>query len=419
MHASVCGCSSSNTRRCISSVWRRSGCAYDASAARAEPMTAPVRIMPWPVRAVPLAIAAVAGLAVVRALPDSAPRTLALFAVAVAIGAVLRGGGFSFTGAYRRLIARGDGREARAQLLMVAIATVLFAPALASGMAMGQPTAGAFAPLGLQVAAGALMFGVGMQLGGGCGSGTLNAVGGGSVRIAVTLAAFCGGSFWASLHMGWWQSLPGAGALVIGRSLDWSLAVALQLIALALLWRVLRWVEGHGAERGPAAAIPRRLLLAGTALAALNYLTLVLAGHPWTITWAFTLWGAKAAQWLGWDPAGHAFWSAGFTRHALDGPLLADTTSLMNVGIVIGALAVAGVTGRAHLADWRIAARGWLAALIGGVAMGYGARIAYGCNIGAFFSGAASTSLHGWLWIAAALPGNWVGVRLRPWFHLD
>lgn len=51
--------------------------------------------------------------------------------------------------------------------------------------------------------------------------------------------------------------------------------------------------------------------------------------------------------------------------------------------------------------------------------MGYGARIAYGCNIGAFYSGVASTSLHGWLWIIAALPGCWVGIRLRPRFGPD
>ena len=50
--------------------------------------------------------------------------------------------------------------------------------------------------------------------------------------------------------------------------------------------------------------------------------------------------------------------------------------------------------------------------------VGYGARIAFGCNVGAFFSGVASTSLHGWLWIAAALPGNWIGIRFRPWFLL-
>ena len=51
--------------------------------------------------------------------------------------------------------------------------------------------------------------------------------------------------------------------------------------------------------------------------------------------------------------------------------------------------------------------------------MGYGARIAFGCNIGAFFSGIISTSLHGWLWIALALPGTWLGVKLRPFFGLS
>ena len=45
--------------------------------------------------------------------------------------------------------------------------------------------------------------------------------------------------------------------------------------------------------------------------------------------------------------------------------------------------------------------------------LGYGARIAYGCNIGAYFSGIASASLHGWLWFAAAFLGNIAGTRLR------
>lgn len=45
--------------------------------------------------------------------------------------------------------------------------------------------------------------------------------------------------------------------------------------------------------------------------------------------------------------------------------------------------------------------------------MGYGARLAFGCNVGAYFGGIASTSLHGWLWIFFALLGTGVGVRLR------
>ena len=57
--------------------------------------------------------------------------------------------------------------------------------------------------------------------------------------------------------------------------------------------------------------------------------------------------------------------------------------------------------------------------VLGGLMLGYGARLAYGCNIGAFFSGVASTSLHGWVWILFAVIGNVVGVRLRPWFGLS
>ncbi len=64
----------------------------------------------------------------------------------------------------------------------------------------------------------------------------------------------------------------------------------------------------------------------------------------------------------------------------------------------------------------RIPLRSLAAAVLGGLLLGYGARIAYGCNIGAYFSGIASGSLHGWLWLVAAFAGNAVGVRLRPFF---
>jgi hypothetical protein len=147
------------------------------------------------------------------------------------------------------------------------------------------------------------------------------------------------------------------------------------------------------------------------ALAALNLLTLVVAGHPWSVTWAFALWGAKGARLLGWSPDGDPFWSADFQRHALESSVFSDVTSVMDLGLLLGAFAAAGIAGGFRL---RFAAspRALLTAALGGLAMGYGARIAYGCNVGAFFSGIASTSLHGWLWIAAALPGCWVGLRL-------
>jgi uncharacterized protein len=89
----------------------------------------------------------------------------------------------------------------------------------------------------------------------------------------------------------------------------------------------------------------------------------------------------------------------------------------MNIALVLGAFLAAGLAGR-FAPDWRIGLRPLAAAVIGGLLLGYGARMALGCNISAYFSGIASGSVHGWIWIAAAIPGNIVGVWLRPVFGL-
>jgi len=63
---------------------------------------------------------------------------------------------------------------------------------------------------------------------------------------------------------------------------------------------------------------------------------------------------------------------------------------------------------------WRRA----LGAVLGGLLMGVGARLAGGCNIGAYLAGIASGSLHGWIWAAAAMLGTFAGLKLRPLFKL-
>ena len=85
---------------------------------------------------------------------------------------------------------------------------------------------------------------------------------------------------------------------------------------------------------------------------------------------------------------------------------------------MLGAMAAAGLAGRFQPA-WHVSGRSAAAALVGGVLLGYGARIAYGCNIGAYFSGIASGSVHGWVWLVAAFVGNVAGTRLRPVFGMS
>jgi uncharacterized membrane protein YedE/YeeE len=80
-------------------------------------------------------------------------------------------------------------------------------------------------------------------------------------------------------------------------------------------------------------------------------------------------------------------------------------TSVMDIGLVLGAMTAAGLAGK-FAPTWRISAGSAATAVIGGLLLGYGARIAYGCNIGAYFSGIASGSVHGWVWLPAAFAGS-------------
>lgn len=347
-----------------------------------------------------------------------------LFVVGGLLGMSLYHAAFGFTAAYRRAIVHRDISGVAAQLAMLALAMLLFAPVLAEGQVFGRGVVGAVAPVGISVAVGSFLFGLGMQIAGGCGSGALYTAGGGSTRMLFVLATFVVGSFLGSLHMPFWAGLPSLGRVSLAGEVGWEAAVALQLAVLLVIWLGLRlwargadqrplWTGGLGWRRLLTGPWP--LLLSAGLLALLNWITLLVAGHPWSITWAFTLWGAKAAAALGWDPATSPFWTGGFQQAALKASVFRDNISVMNVGIVLGALTAAGLAGR-FAPRLKLPPRSLAAALIGGLIMGYGARLAFGCNIGAFFSGVASTSLHGWLWIVCGLIGTWVGVRLRPLF---
>ena len=153
-------------------------------------------------------------------------------------------------------------------------------------------------------------------------------------------------------------------------------------------------------------------------LAVVNIATLTIGGRPWGVTSAFALWGAKWFAALGVDVASWSYWTAPAQATALKSSVLMDVTSVMDFGIILGALLAAILAGR-FAPVWKISGRSLAAAVIGGLLLGYGARIAYGCNIGAYFSGIASGSLHGWLWLVAAFAGNIAGTGLRPMFDLN
>ncbi len=351
----------------------------------------------------------------------------ALFLVGVGAGIVLYHAAFGFTSAWRRAIRTGRSAGLRAQLLMLAVTALIFLPLIADGQLWGMELRGNIRPLSVSVVAGAFLFGIGMQMGGGCASGTLFTVGGGSVRMVATLAAFIAGSVLGAFHRPAWEaSAPSAGAVSLQGLVGLPGALAATLAILAAAWivsiRIERRRHGNVAPIGDTPSAvgwlrgPWPLMAGALGLAAVNVATLALAGRPWGVTSGFALWGSKALAALGVDVAAWPYWQ-GSAAATLEASVFSDITSVMNMGILLGALTAAGLAGR-FSPVWRIPARSLAAALIGGLLLGYGARIAYGCNIGAFFSGVASSSLHGWAWLVAAFAGSALGIRMRPWFGL-
>jgi uncharacterized membrane protein YedE/YeeE len=342
---------------------------------------------------------------------DHQPASAALILGGFGLGIAFLKAEFSYTASWRRFLTRGEAGGLLGGLIVIAICALAVVPVAALSPKFG----GAIAPLGPSLIIGAFVFGVGMQLANGCGSGTLYTVGGGSGRMLVTLLFFVIGSVLGSLSLPAFLALGGVDPVLAPDYLGpWGgLAVTLAsiVVAAALIIAVAR-------RRGATFIPSRSYLVGGIVIGLLCVVVFAAGGHPWSVTFAYTVWGAKAAAALGFDLSQLAFWQWPGPKHALAESVLSDTSSLTDFGVLFGAMAAAAATKPFAAAPWP-PMKSLLAAGIGGLLMGWGARLGFGCNIGAFVGGVASGSLHGWIWFLAALPGCLVGIRLRPLFGLS
>jgi len=342
---------------------------------------------------------------------DQQPASAALILGGFALGVAFLKAEFSFTASWRCFLTRGEAGGLLGGLIVIAIGALAVVPVATLLPRYG----GAIAPVGPSLVIGAFVFGIGMQLANGCGSGTLYTVGGGSGRMLIALLFFVIGSVFGSLSLPAFLALGGLDPVLASDYFGaWGgLAVTLASIALAAAI-IISVARARGANFLPS----RNYVIGGIAIGLLCIAVFAAGGHPWSVTFGFTLWGAKAASALGFDLSHAAFWQWPGPKRALAESVLSDTSSLTNFGMMFGAMAAAAATKPFAAAAWP-PMRSLVAAGIGGLLMGWGARLGFGCNIGAFVGGVASGSLHGWVWFLAALPGCLVGIRLRPLFGLS
>ena len=153
------------------------------------------------------------------------------------------------------------------------------------------------------------------------------------------------------------------------------------------------------------------VVVGGVALAILNVF-LYTYRHPWGVVAGLGIWADKVAGAIGLG-AGDLL-----GRSTLAGCSFEPTTAsafghmpLLNLGVIAGAFIAALLASEFKLRIPKQPQR-YAQSVGGGVLMGYGAGLALGCTVGAFFSAVPSLALNGWVFAGALAAGAYVGVKV-------
>lgn len=140
-----------------------------------------------------------------------------------------------------------------------------------------------------------------------------------------------------------------------------------------------------------------------------------ITGTFWAVTGEFTRWGGQLLQLFG----VHAEEWGYFKIIHLEGSPLTRIDGMMILGMFGSCFAAALWANNVKLRMPRSRIR-IMQAIIGGIIAGFGARLAMGCNLAAFFTGIPQFSLHAWFFAIATAIGSWFGARftLLPIFRI-
>ena len=147
----------------------------------------------------------------------------------------------------------------------------------------------------------------------------------------------------------------------------------------------------------------------GSVLIVIFAMALCMFGSTWGVSGALGMWGNMFLSLFGIDT------KAVFGTDTSTYKFFANQASITDIGILLGALIACLLA-----AQWKIRNikhyKQALAAIIGGLAMGIGAKMAGGCNIGGLFSQLPQFSLAAWFFLLFVFLGATVGGKLLKFF---
>lgn len=145
------------------------------------------------------------------------------------------------------------------------------------------------------------------------------------------------------------------------------------------------------------------LLIAGL----LSALYFGLTSTVWAVTGEFTRLGGDVLQLLGVDVSTWQY----YQLVKLDGATWQRADGWIVWGMFIGALMMVLLSNsfKIRLPQQK---RRYVQGFVGGIIAGFGARLAMGCNLAAFFTGVPQFSFHSWIFIVATGIGTFFGAKL-------
>jgi uncharacterized membrane protein YedE/YeeE len=166
----------------------------------------------------------------------------------ISFGVILQRSRFCFTASMRDPCITGSTSVTRAVLIACSLATIGFTAIKYSAVLKGEPIPGMdnVGQISLALAIGAVLFGIGMVIAGGCASGTLMRVGEGFTMQMISLFFFVLGSLWGAHDMGWWRAhvIKDAPAVFLPDVFGWLGALLVQFLIILLLYIAsVKWQE--------------------------------------------------------------------------------------------------------------------------------------------------------------------------------
>lgn len=153
---------------------------------------------------------------------------------------------------------------------------------------------------------------------------------------------------------------------------------------------------------------PWTLKQGGIAMAVIITILMGVTGYGWGVSQPYGIWFGKILMFFGISAQS----LAEFTKLSAEKftiPFFEQQISVQNFGILLGAtiyLLTAGKFIEVFNSELQISKKQALMYALGGISMGFGTRLAQGCNVGALYTPISNFSLSGWVFLVFMIIGG-------------